>query len=103
MTLQMGGVIGAVGTLLAAITALVVAFRKSGSESDDSWQRRVREQLDYQVTRNNELLKRVESLESALMAEREERHRSERLLRDRIVQLETLLRVNGISVPSSGG
>lgn len=102
MTLQMGGMIGAIGTLLAAITALVVAFRRSGSESDDSWQRRVREQLDYQVTRNNELLKRIELLESALTAERDERHRSERMLRDRISQLEQLLRRNGIAVPGNG-
>ena len=59
----------------------------------------MREQLDYQVSRNNELLKRVESLETALTAERDDRHRSERLLRERIVQLERLLQANGINVP----
>lgn len=92
MTLSLVGTIGAITTVLGAVSALVVALRKSKSESDDSWQARVREQLEWQIKRNNELLARVEQLEQALAAEREDRRRIEAEMRGRIIELEARLR-----------
>lgn len=92
MTLSLAGTIGAITTILGACTALVVAFRKSKSESDDSWQARVREQLEWQIRRNNDLLQRVEQLEQALAAERDDRRRTEAEMRSRIIELEARLR-----------
>lgn len=92
MTLSLAGTLGAMVTVLGAVSALVVALRKSKSESDDSWQARVREQLEWQIKRNTELLARVEQLEQALAVERSERRQRESEMAGRIVELEARLR-----------
>lgn len=96
MTLQLGGAIGAAATLLTAITALIVAYRRSGSESDDHWQARVREQLEWQIKRNNELSLRVAELERAINLERRSRLQIEEAMSKRIATLELRLRVAGL-------
>lgn len=92
MTLSLAGTFGALVSVIGAVTALVVALRKSKSESDDSWQARVREQLEWQIKRNNELSEQVADLARALQAERDDRRRIEAELRGRIVELESRLR-----------
>lgn len=88
MTFQLAGILGGAASFLGVISALIVALRRSKSDSDDSWQRRVRDQLEWQITRNLELSERLACVEQALQAHTR-----------RISMLEQLLRSNGIEVP----
>lgn len=48
--------------------------------------------MEWQIRRNNDLLERVEQLEQALAAERDDRRRTEAALRARVDELEGRLR-----------
>lgn len=93
-------IIGASATMLAAIGGFIAAMRRSGAEGDDHWQDLVRGQLEAQITRNNELDKKVSDLWEALDREKAERRRIEGKMADRIALLESILRLNGITIPS---
>ncbi len=73
---QLLGSIGGFGTLITAITALVVKLRQSKSQEDTSWQGMLHSELRRALARIEELEKkdqrkdrRIEELERALRAE----------------------------------
>ena len=100
MSLATAGGFGAIATLIGTVSGLVVALRRSHSDSEDHWQDLVRAQLSAQIVRNAELETKISDLWSMLDLERNDRRRVEMSMATRISLLESILRQNGIALPT---
>ena len=100
MSLTVAGILGAIATFIGTVSGFIVAVRRSHSDSEDHWQDLVRAQLSAQIIRNAELEQKISDLWSMLDAERVDRRRVELSMATRISLLESILRSNGIALPS---
>lgn len=100
MSLTTVGILGAVATFLGTLSGFVVALRRSHADGEDHWQDLVRSQLAAQIERNASLELRVAELWTAIDNERQDRRRIESLMATRISLLESILRQNGIALPT---
>ena len=100
MSLTVAGIVGAIATLIGTVSGFVVALRRSESDGDDRWHAIMNAQLKSLGERNAELEKKISDLWSMLDAERVDRRRVELSMATRISLLESILRSNGIALPS---